>query len=91
MHFYYPTMHKSIKVEPTLLSLLYISDRSMYSWETTLLTQMIWLGTKFIYVCMTFKMLHKHDKKIKKHIVKPDLTRCGHKKYYKKTRVEECH
>jgi hypothetical protein len=30
MHFYYPTMHKSIKVEPTLLSLLYISDRSMY-------------------------------------------------------------
>jgi hypothetical protein len=52
---------------------------------------MIWLATKFIYICMTFKMLHKHDKKIKKHIVKEDLTRCGHKKYYKKNTVEACH
>jgi hypothetical protein len=65
MHFYYPTMHMSIKVEPTLLSLLNISGISMYSWETTLLMQMIGLGKKFIYVSMTFNMLHKHDKKIK--------------------------
>jgi hypothetical protein len=32
MCFYYPTKHMSIKVEHTLLSLMNISDRSMYSW-----------------------------------------------------------
>jgi hypothetical protein len=37
---------------------------------------------------MTFEMLHKYEKKIKKHIVKADLTRCGHKKYYKKPQLK---
>jgi hypothetical protein len=43
---------------------------------------MIGLGTKYISVCMTFKMVHRHDKKIKQKepIVKVDVTRCGHKK-----------
>jgi hypothetical protein len=73
-----------IKLEPTLLSLLNISDRSSYSRATTLLIQMIGLVTKFSYVSMTFKMLHKHDKKWKKkHVVKADVTRCHHKKLIK--------
>jgi hypothetical protein len=65
MHFYYPTIHISIKVEPTQWYFLNISKRSMYSWEIVVLMQMIRLVTKFIYVCMTFEMLHKHDKNIK--------------------------